>query len=84
MMLKIGIDLGGTKTEAVILDEQGKILKRLRVPTEQEQPLIRDFQRLTGKMPETDNDANCFAVAEALLGAGSEKRIQRGSGNLDC
>jgi len=36
-MLKIGIDLGGTKTEAVILDDKGAILERKRVATEQEQ-----------------------------------------------
>jgi fructokinase len=121
-MLKIGIDLGGTKTEAVILDEQGGIVERQRVPTEQDKgynhvvkvvadlyqsmrklindqehqvgigtpgytdssgsiknssllclndmTLISDFQKLTGVKPATDNDANCFAVAEALLGAG--------------
>ncbi len=124
-MLKIGIDLGGTKTEAVILDEQGTIMKRERVATGQEngydhvvrvvadlyssmresienqehtigigtpghtngqgmiknssllclndRPLIGDFERLAGSLPATENDANCFAVAEALLGAGKGK-----------
>lgn len=126
-MLKIGIDLGGTKTEAVILDGQGEILKRQRVPTEQgkgyehivkvmdrlyksmseaikgeehtlgigtpgytngrgliknssllclnDRPLIPDFERVSGKTSETDNDANCFAVAEALLGAGKGQDV---------
>jgi fructokinase len=126
-MFKIGIDLGGTKTEAVILDDQGMIMKRERVNTGQEQgydhvvkvvadlyqsmrkkisnreftigigtpgytdlqgliknssclclnnqPLIGDFERLTGRKPETENDANCFAVAEALQGAGKGKDV---------
>lgn len=126
-MYKIGIDLGGTKTEAVILDEQGKIIKRERVATQQDlgyehvvgvvadlylsmrgsikdkehtlglgtpgytnhegliqnssllclnnRPLIGDFEKLSGRLPETENDANCFAVAEALLGAGKGKEI---------
>ncbi len=32
-MLRIGVDLGGTKTEAIALDGDGRELKRLRVPT---------------------------------------------------
>ncbi len=32
-MLRIGVDLGGTKTEAIALDGDGQELKRLRVPT---------------------------------------------------
>lgn len=126
-MLKIGIDLGGTKTEAVILDDQGEILERKRVDTNQEEgydhvvrvvaglytsmqkvihmqehhlgigtpgftdgngliknssclclndrPLIGDIEGEIGKKPETENDANCFAVAEALLGAGMGKEV---------
>lgn len=33
MSLRIGIDLGGTKTEAIALDDQGRELLRRRVPT---------------------------------------------------
>ena len=31
--MRIGIDLGGTKTEVVALDDAGEILVRRRVPT---------------------------------------------------
>jgi fructokinase len=34
-MIRIGIDLGGTKIEAIVLDEQGRSLFRERVPTPQ-------------------------------------------------
>ena len=34
-MLKLGIDLGGTKTEGVVLDEQGLVIERKRVDTGQ-------------------------------------------------
>ena len=119
-----GIDLGGTKIEGVILDgrEQPQVLKRLRVPTEQElgydhiidqmvklvevmtaetgikpsqigigtpgtlEPSSQRLKNcnttvLNGRMLKKDlegalnipikmaNDANCFAVAEANLGA---------------
>ncbi len=126
-MLRIGLDLGGTKTEGVVLDGSGDIIERKRVPTGQEQgyehvvkvvadlyfslrdsikgrehtlgigtpgytdrqgliknssllclndrPLISDFEKLTGKNALTENDANCFAVAEALLGAGKGKDV---------
>jgi len=126
-MYKIGIDLGGTKTESLILDEQGELIERKRLATRQEQgyehvvevvadlyismrdhiqnlehklgigtpgytnarglienssllclngrPLIGDVERLIGIKPETENDANCFAVAEAILGAGKGEKI---------
>ena len=35
-MHRIGIDLGGTKVEGVLLDEQNNVLKRERVLTERE------------------------------------------------
>ena len=33
MSYRLGIDLGGTKIEAVIIDEQFQVVKRERVPT---------------------------------------------------
>jgi len=32
--MKIGIDLGGTKTEAILIDHNGKELSRKRIKTE--------------------------------------------------
>ena len=32
--MKIGIDLGGTKTEGILIDELGKELSRTRIKTE--------------------------------------------------
>ena len=34
--MKIGIDLGGTKTEGILIDSDGKELKRERIKTEKE------------------------------------------------
>jgi len=126
-MLRIGIDLGGTKIEGVVL-EAGRILFRKRIPTEQEggyehilgrirllyeemaaiaggrpytfgigtpgalsrhtgllknsntlclngRPLKADLERLLGRRVEVQNDANCFAMAEALQGAGTGKEL---------
>jgi fructokinase len=127
-MFRIGIDLGGTKIEGVVLDAQGKELFRKRIATEREsgyqhilnrikglhddlaahihnaphtlgmgtpgvisprtgllknsntvcmigQPVKADLEKLLGRKIEIQNDANCFAMAEALHGAGKGKKL---------
>jgi len=121
-MLRIGIDLGGTKTEGIVINEAGKMLYRERRPTPQDRgyrailktihALVLDLEKkagqscrvgigtpgaistrtgclknsntvcLNGKPVKDDlekilsrpirlaNDANCFALSEALDGAG--------------
>ncbi len=128
MSYRIGIDLGGTKIEGVVLDAEGKEIFRKRIATEREggyqhilnriksvhdelvatvpnqpatfgigtpgaisprtgllknsntvcmngQPVKADLEKLLGRKIEIQNDANCFAMAEALLGAGSGKNL---------
>ncbi|MEQ9290540.1 MAG: ROK family protein [Cyclobacteriaceae bacterium] len=126
-MLKIGIDLGGTKIEGIVLDNGNNVIDRKRIPTEQElgynhimknliglyhslldgkhdqkhrvgigtpgysnregllknssllclneKPFLKDFENYTSVRPDIENDANCFAVAEALMGAGKGKKL---------
>jgi fructokinase len=127
-MLRLGIDLGGTKIEGIVLDRDGREHFRRRVPTQQEQgyaaileniaalyremaaaagaqphtfgigtpgaislrtgllknsntvclngmPLKADLERRLGRPIAIQNDANCFAMAEALLGAGRGKGL---------
>ncbi len=82
--MRIGIDLGGTKTEVIALADDGKQLFRHRLPTPK-----NDYQQTIGTIVElvrlaeeaTDlsdalqrevrlaNDANCLAVSEAIDGA---------------
>jgi len=122
-MFKIGIDLGGTKIETIILNPDGVEVYRNRVLTLQERgyaaivntlaecysnaltvinnkahtfgigtpgsisgktglmknsnttclngkPLLKDLQRLINRHVAIENDANCFAMAEAGMGAG--------------
>ena len=119
-MYKLGVDLGGTKTEAVLLDENFSVIKRKRIPTPQNdyqkildsisslildisknvtdfslgvctpgaiskqtgliknsntqcligKSLKEDLENKLGKKISIENDANCFAMAEATLGAG--------------
>ena len=119
--LRIGIDLGGTKTEGIVMADDGRILQRERRPTPQDQgylaildtiralvldleqragrpchvgigtpgaislrtglmknsntvclngqPLHTDLERLLARPIRLANDANCFALSEALDGA---------------
>ena len=127
-MHRIGIDLGGTKIEGVILDAAGNEIFRKRIPTERDlgyahilgrvkflhdelvaavpgqpttfgigtpgaisprtgllknsntvcmngQPVKVDLEKILGRNIEIQNDANCFALAEAKLGAGRGKKL---------
>ena len=121
-MNRIGIDLGGTKIEGVLLSSDNKMIERKRIHTKQEEgyesiihrivKLIKNIKSIsikdcqigictpgaldieTGILKNSntvcligkpikedleselkcsiaiDNDANCFAMAEALLGSG--------------
>ena len=117
-MYKLGVDLGGTKIEAILLDENFNEIKRKRIPTPQNdykkildsisslvaelsknisdhtlgictpgaiskqtgliknsntqcligKSLKEDLENQIGKKVFMENDANCFALAEATLG----------------
>ena len=120
-MNKIGIDLGGTKIEGILINSSNEIIERKRILTNREdgydsiverivslikelqniskintsvglctpgaispltgrlknsntvcligQPLKEDIERHINHQIKMDNDANCFAIAEATLGA---------------
>ncbi len=116
-MKKLGIDLGGTKTEGIFLDENLNVISRKRIPTPQNdykaiveslvnliheiktedstigictpgaiskktgliknsntqcligKPLREDLENALNQTISMDNDANCFSMAEATLGA---------------
>lgn len=122
MLYKLGVDLGGTKTEAILLDENFNVLEKKRIPTPQNdyqqildsistlvldlsknisdfslgictpgaiskqtgliknsntqcligRSLKEDLENLLEKKVSMENDANCFTMAEATLGAAME------------
>ncbi len=126
-MNKIGIDLGGTKIEGILLDDKLNVIERTRIPTQQEKgyksiidsivslidelktksnytvtigisapgaiskktgliknsntkcligmPLKEDLQHALNQKIVMDNDANCFTIAEATLGAAKEHNV---------
>ena len=121
-MYKLGVDLGGTKTEAVLLDENFNVIERKRIPTPQNdyhqilnsisslvldisenvsdfslgictpgaiskktgliknsntqcligRSLKEDLENKLGKKISMENDANCFTMAESILGVAAD------------
>ena len=121
MANRIGIDLGGTKIEAIIIDDQFQVIDRKRIPTLRDEgyeaiikriidltkkmisignidgpigictpgtieattgllknsntvcligkPIQKDMEDALGLPVLMENDANCFALAEATIGA---------------
>jgi fructokinase len=120
-MLRIGIDLGGTKIEALALDAAGREVFRKRVPSPRGdyaatlaavaalvreagdgtvgigipgalskvtglvknanstwligKPLKQDLEKAIGREVKLANDANCFALSEAVDGAGEGAEV---------
>lgn len=131
--MRIGVDFGGTKIEAVALDEGGDTLARRRVPTPRHdyegsvravrelvetleaetgaraprigvgipgslspetgmvrnansvwligRPFDQDLSEALGRPVRVANDANCFALSEAVDGAGADGRVVFGTIN---
>jgi fructokinase len=123
--MKIGIDLGGTKTEGILIDNVGKELSRHRIKTEKNydgtiqgiitivkkfekefgetksigigmpgavssdsalvknansiwlngKPFKKDLQKELYRNVNLENDANCFALSEAVDGVGKGHKV---------
>ncbi len=119
--LRIGVDIGGTKIEALALDAAGREVFRKRIPTPRGdyeatvaavvslvaeagagtvgvgipgalsratgrvknanstwligRPLKQDLERAIGREVRLENDANCFALSEAVDGAGQGAEV---------
>ncbi len=122
MLYNLGVDLGGTKTEAILLDEHQNVIDRKRIQTPQldyneiinsisslvleiskdiddfslgvctpgaiskqtgfiknsntqcliGKPFKEDLEKKLGKKISIENDANCFTMAESLMGAAKQ------------
>jgi fructokinase len=121
MRPRIGVDLGGTKVEAIALDQDGREVFRKRIPSPQGsyqatidaitslvrdagegpvgigipgtlspatglvkganstwligKPFRQDLEKALGRPVRMENDANCFALSEAVDGAGRGAKV---------
>lgn len=84
-MNKIGIDLGGTKIEGILLDESLNVVKKIRIPTEQEKGYISIIQSITSLIDELKSKSNIeFTIGLSTPGAISKKTGLIKNSNTQC
>lgn len=76
-MIRLGIDLGGTKIEIIALDKQGQALLRRRVPTPQ-----GDYQQTLLAVTSLVRDAEAELGQQGTLGIGTPGAISNATGCL--
>ena len=84
-MNKIGIDLGGTKIEAILLDENLNIIERTRIPTQQEngyKSIIDSIVSLVDSVKTKATDS--FTIGLSAPGAISKKTGLIKNSNTQC
>jgi len=74
-MMRIGVDLGGTKIEALALDETGHELRRVRVPTPQQ-----DYQGTVGSIAALVQDLERELGVQGTVGVGIPGTIVAATG----
>ena len=84
-MNKIGIDLGGTKIEGILLDESLNVVKKIRIPTEQEKGYSSIIQSITSLIDELKSKSNIeFTIGLSAPGAISKKTGLIKNSNTQC
>lgn len=76
--MRIGIDLGGTKIEGILLDEQGLERARKRLPT----PVANGYDAIIGTITQLVLDLEETAGESCTVGVGSPGALSRHTGLL--
>ncbi|HAF45922.1 MAG TPA: fructokinase [Gallionellaceae bacterium] len=76
-MMRLGIDLGGTKIEIIALDDSGKELLRRRVPTPK-----GNYGEILQTIAQLVRDAEVDLGQQGSLGIGTPGALSRASGRL--
>src|SRR4030066_2037770 len=77
-MLRIGVDLGGTKTEGIVMDDAGEILARERRPT----PQADGYEAILANIRDLARDLERRAGTSCTIGIGTPGAISAGTGFL--
>ncbi|QUC64436.1 ROK family protein [Nitrosopumilus sp. K4] len=82
-MHKIGIDLGGTKIEGILLDEVLNVIQRKRIPTPKNnyQEILNSIKSLVNEL---SNDIDDFSLGVCTPGAISKKTGLIKNSNTQC
>jgi fructokinase len=75
---RIGIDLGGTKIEGVVLADDGREVARERVPTERE----RGYDHIVGRVAELAAHLCAYAPGARRIGIGTPGALSARDGTL--
>ena len=82
-MYKIGIDLGGTKTEGILLDDSLQVIERKRLPTPK-----NSYQEIINKInylvEDLSSNIDNFTVGVCTPGAISKKTGFLKNSNTQC
>ena len=81
-MYKLGVDLGGTKTEAILLDDSLEVRERRRVPTPQDYAGIVDT--IADLISKVSGDVSDFTVGVCAPGAISKETGLIKNSNTQC
>jgi len=83
LLYKLGVDLGGTKTEAVLLDENFNVMEKKRIPTPQNdyQQILNSISSLILDISENVSD---FSLGICTPGAISKKTGLIKNSNTQC
>jgi len=83
LMYKIGVDLGGTKTEIIVLDENLNVIERKRVPTPQNNydEIINTITTLVSDVSQSTSD---FSLGICCPGAISKQTGLIKNSNTQC
>lgn len=76
-MLRIGVDLGGTKIEAIALDGAGKVLARRRIPTP-----AGDYEATVAAVADLVGKIEAELGRQGTVGIGTPGAISRATGLL--
>ena len=83
MLYKLGVDLGGTKTEAILLDDSLNVLERKRVPTPKEN-YSEIIDTISNLVLELSSNTPDFSLGICTPGAISKKTVLIKNSNTQC